>query len=197
MDDGSGSIAVDEAENNNITLNWGITWSTGINGGGLLFDGVNVDTSAENILDNYAGDFSISIWLKFPTGAVSPKWSFGKSLIRTEILVSALVTGWILIHWSRPLFSSTMGYKGTGLLNNLSINDRTAYRNGQYISQSDISILGTNALTDDKLFKLGSAGEASSQYTGSMDNVAVYEFVLQPEDVQDLCEAAAGVGNCP
>ena len=79
MDDGSGSIAVDEAENNNITLSGGTSWSTGINGsGGLVFDGANVAARAENILDNYNGDFSISIWLKFPTGAINPKWSLGK-----------------------------------------------------------------------------------------------------------------------
>jgi Concanavalin A-like lectin/glucanases superfamily len=225
MDDGSGSIAVDEAESNNITLSGGTTWSTGINGsGGLVFDGANVAARADNILDNWNKDFSISIWLKFPTGAINPKWSLGKGFDPYRSL------GFGIGHWvttDTPVAPSLIINDGTqGAFldpewewpNRIGLPpssiprgtwghfvwtiDRTnhvmkVYKNGQYDGERDISRLGTNALSDDKLFNLGRAGDNANMYTGSMDNVAVYDFVLQPGDVQARCEADAGVGNCP
>ncbi len=61
------------------------------------------------------------------------------------------------------------------------------YKNGEYESQRGISILETNAITDDKLFYLGKAGDNANMHTGSMDNATVYDFVLErvltPENI--------------
>ena len=71
------------------------------------------------------------------------------------------------------------------------------YKDGQYVDEVDITALGNAAISDDKLFSLGKAGEAASMYTGLMDNVGIYDFVLHADDTKALCEAINGVGNCP
>lgn len=218
------SSAIDETGNNDGTISGTAFFDAneGVAGtGGLKFQGTTQVSTVPNVLNNRTGDFSISAWLKFPTGAINPTWSLGKGTPWTE-------AGFGVAHWvtaDAPVPPGLYLNDGTEVFNDpvweyphrISLYassiprgtwghfvwtiDRTnhvmkVYKNGQYESQIDISILGTNALSDGSDFHFGQAN-ANNYYYGSMDNVALYDFVLQPGDVQARCEADSGVGNCP
>ncbi len=223
LDEGSGSVASDEGEQHDATLSGSPTWTTGVAGsGGLSFDGIDDSVTVNNILNNRAGDFSLSIWLNFPTSATNPSWSLGKGDAYRG-------TGFGIAHWvttDTPVAPALFLNDGTqGVFEDpewewphrLALQasaiprgtwghfvwtiDRTnnvmkVYKNGVYENQVDISILGTNAVTDSSILDFGSAA-TGAKYTGTLDNVTMYDFVLDTGDVQARCEADAGVGNCP
>ncbi|OGQ98306.1 MAG: hypothetical protein A2521_11905 [Deltaproteobacteria bacterium RIFOXYD12_FULL_57_12] len=70
------------------------------------------------------------------------------------------------------------------------------YKNGVYENQQNIAILGTNAVTGNDALNFGIAA-TGSPFSGSLDNIAVYDFVLQPADIQARCKADTGTGTCP
>ena len=70
FDETSGTTAIDSSSNHfNGTLKNGPTWSTGIKGNSLKFDGVNdrVECGSNVVMDMGTGDFSISSWVKMGT----------------------------------------------------------------------------------------------------------------------------------
>jgi hypothetical protein len=68
FDEGSGSTANDSAGANNGIV-YGATWTTGKSGSALSFDGVDdyITIPDNNDLDFGTGDFSVEMWLKYPS----------------------------------------------------------------------------------------------------------------------------------
>ncbi len=212
LNEGSGFSTADESGRNHVRIATFDQWTTGV-AGGSAFAGNNYNNVAiENMLDNHNGDFSLSVWLKFPTGTTNPKWSLGKGDAYNGI-------GFGIAHWvdtDTPIPPGLFLNDGTEeAAHRISLYassiprdtwghfvwtiDRTnnimkVYKNGQYENQLDISILGTNAVTESGVLDFATP---THMFTGALDNVAVYDFVLEPGDVQARCEADAGVGNCP
>ncbi|MEJ2202117.1 MAG: hypothetical protein P8X63_14040, partial [Desulfuromonadaceae bacterium] len=223
MNDNSGMLTIDEAGRSHGMISGAFSWGSGVGGSSALdFYGYNSSVVVDNVLDNYNGDFSISAWYKFPTGAINPSWSLGKGNAYRGVGIG--VAHWVTTdtpvapglflndgtpgafldpeyEWPHriALYASSIERGTWGHV--VWTVDRTnqvmkVYKNGQYDNQVDISILGTNAVTGDGFLDFGSANIGNIFY-GSMDNVAIYDFVLTPGDVQNRCEADAGVGNCP
>ncbi len=49
------------------------------------------------------------------------------------------------------------------------------YKNGVYENQQDISILGTNSISDAGVLDFGVAA-SGAKFTGTLDNIALYDF---------------------
>lgn len=225
LDDGSGTVAADETRNHDGTLVGGTSWATGIAGsGGLLFDGVDDGVTANGVLDNWAGDFSLSIWLNFPTGAVNPRWSLGKGSAYRGL-------GFGIAHWVTAdtpviphlfLNDGTQGEWEKHFVNEWEWPNRVAlgasavprgnwahfvwtidrtnnimkvYKNGVYENQLDVSLLGTSSVTDSSLLDLAAA---AGSFKGTLDNVAIYDYILNPDDVMARCldDVAADTTIC-
>jgi len=212
LNEGSGYITTDEAGKNHVRIATYEQWTTGVAGGSAFAGNSYNNVAIENMLDNHKGDFSLSIWLKFPTGTTNPKWSLGKGDAYNDI-------GFGIAHWvetDTPIPPGLFLNDGTeGAAHRISLYassvprdtwahfvwtiDRTnnimkVYKNGQYENQLDISILGTNAITGSGVLDFATP---THMFTGALDNVAVYDFVLQPGDVQARCETDSGIGTCP
>jgi hypothetical protein len=67
MDEGSGDIIYDETTNNNDGTIYGATWTDGICGNALSFDGVNdlVSVPDDSIWTLGSDPFTIALWVKF------------------------------------------------------------------------------------------------------------------------------------
>lgn len=226
LDEGSGTVAGDATGGYNGTLGGNTAWTTGVAGSGLLFDSTDGADSVtvNNLLNNRAGDFTISIWLKFPASTtINPQWCFGKgdayrgtgfglsmwdsvgsATIPANMWLNDGTTGAFLNpewEWphrvtlgSSPLPRDTWAHLVWTVDRDNQV--MKVYKNGVYENQVDISVLGTNAVTGTTGLNFGMAA-TGSPYSGALDNIAVYDFVLEPGDIQARCEADVGIGNCP
>lgn len=226
LNEGSGTKASDETGTYNGTLSTGTSWSTGITGSALTFDSSdgNDSVTVNNILNNWTDDFSISLWVKFPAStAINPFWYFGKGdayrgtgfgfdswdsvgnpSIHVQLWLNDGTKGAFLDpEWEWPhrvaLASSPLTRNTWGHL--VFTVDRTSnvmkvYKNGVFENQADVSLLGANPITGTGILNFGVAATGSA-YNGSLDSIAVYDFVLGPGDIDARCEADAGAGNCP
>jgi len=70
FDEGSGTVAKDETENNNDGTISGATWVSGKYGNALNFDGINGAVNlgvGAGTLDQISNNFTVSAWIKTPT----------------------------------------------------------------------------------------------------------------------------------
>ena len=191
----------------------------------MTFDSAdgNDPVTINNILNNYAGDFSVSLWLKFPADtAINPYWCFGKGdayrgtgfgfsswdavgnpSIPINFWLNDGTQGAFLnpeYEWPhRVTLGSSPHPRGEWghfvFTVDRANNVMKVYKNGTYENQKDISILGTNAVTGTTQLNFGMAA-SGSPFNGSLDNISIYDFVLSADEVKARCIADAGVGQC-
>lgn len=187
MNEGQGNPHDSSGFGNNGTNN-GADWVAGSYGWAMDFNGTTdyVVCADDDSLDfNETQDFSLSYWVKFPTGTVNPKWSIGKGDAYDG-------PGYGIGHWHTtdvpvaPLFYfNDDGVPRVSLSAGTIVRgdwghfvwtiDRTtnvmkSYRNGVYISQVSIAGVGDTSNADD----LYIGRHVTSYFTGSIESVLIY-----------------------
>src|SRR5262245_25547352 len=73
LDEGTGTVAHDAVSGLEGALKGAAAWQPGIIAGALEFDGVtgHVDLGVHELFDFGPGDFSIALWLRYPSSAMS------------------------------------------------------------------------------------------------------------------------------
>ncbi|MCD4771520.1 hypothetical protein K8R30_03850 [archaeon] len=162
-------------------------------------DQTSCDLSVTGSMDGFSkGDFSISMWYEFPVGAANSKWSLSKG-----DAWSPGSKGFGVAHWteSDPVTPELFLNDGTNRLDlgGGSINrgewghfvwtiDRAtglmkSYRNGAFQGELDISDLDDISNTTSPLV----VGELlDSYFIGSMDELRIYNRVLDTAEIQAL-----------
>ncbi len=168
------------------------------------FDGINDSVTIEDAaqLDFGAGDFSIEAWLYFPAGSANPKWSLGKGNPW-----SAATPGWAIANWStvNPVDTGIWLSDGTTVFSAYAGNsipraawahmvwvmDRTAnkvfvYKDGELLGDADIPA-GFGSVSNASNLLLGNGN--GNPFTGSLDEVALYNAALSPGQVANHYQA--------
>lgn len=188
MWEGAGNQAMDlSGYGNHGTIN-GADWVVD----GLNFDGVDnyVEIPDGDSLDfNATQSFSFSYWVKFPTGAVNPKWSIGKGDAYNG-------PGYGVAHWHTtdvpvapsfyfnddgvPRVSLSAGTIARGDWGHFvwtidrTTNVMKSYKNGAYVGQVSVAGIGDTSNADD----LYIGRHVTSRFTGSIGEICIYNRVL-------------------
>lgn len=187
FNEGSGSIAIDSQSNNNGTVS-GATYSEGVTGSALTFDGEDdyvIIPSADNL--SPVSEISIMAWAKTNENATAKiaqkgdwdghgifqdKWNGWKCSIRTADNSSHS------IYWDNgvPMFDEwyhvCMTYDGSVL---------KLFVNGQLKSSEAVS---GNLKVNSRNFSIGSDNGSQKFFNGSIDDVRFYGSALSQTQIQ-------------
>ncbi|MFC1612028.1 endo-1,3-alpha-glucanase family glycosylhydrolase, partial [Myxococcota bacterium] len=167
-------------------------------------DGTACNLSVSGSMDWFSrGDFSVSMWLRFPTGAANPEWSLSKGDVWTW------TGGWAVANWQPEAdlpISPTLyleddthqyhleaGTIGRGEWGHFlwTVDRRSkrvrSYMNGVYQGEQDITHLGD--ISSDDLLKIGQMN--SAYFLGTMDELRIYNRVLSTTEVQSLSNSSS------
>jgi hypothetical protein len=206
LDDGSGTSAADASGNANTgTLTNGPTWTTGNIGGATLFDGTNdyIVTPASAALDMSGKSFTASMWFKTSTTQTDKNlmehsiWGANDTYQLTLSGPNSLRFSWPS-YWTQ--YSTTPDITGVtyadnqwhhvvGIFDNASKIATTYFDGVLKTTQSGITagpLSGTNALY------IGDRGAgASNFFTGSLDEIRIYNRNLSADEVAKLYRTTA------
>jgi hypothetical protein len=198
FEEGNGSIAHDSTDGNNGTIN-GASWSTGISGTGLSFDGINDYVEVPNSTNlNPTGGITIAAWINAEFTQTTP-WS-------------PVVTH---SHWDTG--TTTQGYALEFDISNTGIrfyidgpNDEGAISNvvavprnvwtfvvGVYDGENVNLYVNAEPSTPKPcsttewqstapLYIGGSVAEPDRSFSGLIDNVRIYDRALSPAEIEYL-----------
>jgi hypothetical protein len=220
LDETSGTIAVDSVGGHDGTLVNGPTWTSGHLAGGLDFDGSNdkIDVGADASLDNlFAGGATLSAWIK-PGG-----WGegdFGRIADKADNLGSNR-NGWAFeLHaaqralmfqygfsadignWYTPVDSISLDswhHVAVVYDNSASTNDPVIYIDGmaQTLVESDTPA-GTPSSDATINLTLGNyALDTSRTFEGVLDDIRIYDLMLDAANIAELAAAGGGGGPPP
>ena len=199
FDEGSGTIAKDESGHGNDGTIHGATWTTGVSGKALQFDGVDdyVDCGdpADGSLDFGTGDFTAEAWIKTSTNKLMGV------VIKMNNCVEGM--GWVFIAYTTPdvRFFIDDGIASPGPISTQNYNDgawhhivgvregNTArlYYDGSEVKTEDISGIGSVSNSQPLLiggeYSPGARGR-DQHFNGVIDEVAIYNRALSPEEIK-------------
>jgi hypothetical protein len=202
FDEGSGTIAGDSVGENDGTI-YGTSWTTGIVGSAISFDGIDdgIEINNEENFDfEYTQPLTIETWINYIGDDSIPQTIVGKNMEPYPY------TGYILyIHASKLTFQLigtdhnyqlatesnispnqwthvAVTYDGSGDASGV-----THYKNGvESPSYVMYNKYGGSSLTDWPLY-IGTRGTGWN-FNGKIDEVAIYNRILTPEEIQEHYE---------
>lgn len=194
LDETAGTTANDSSGNGNNGSVSGAAWSSaGKIKGCLDFDGVN---SFVQIANNISNDFSISFWVKTTQFAGTGPWWQGRGLVDGFVAAGANDFGTAL---SGSHFALGAGNPDTTIISTVAINDGSWHQCVATREQSTglLTIYvdgnlqatgtgGTNSLTAPNSLRFGSRQTGSNFFSGSLDDIRVYNRVLGSNEVTAL-----------
>jgi len=201
LDESSGSTASDSSgSGHDGTLTGGPTWTTGTIDGGLLFDGVDDEITAIGYKGiSGASPRTVTAWIKTTAGIAIVYWGGPGSGTRWNFRVEdagrlrvSVNSGWII--GTTDLRDGAWHHVASVLPDGLSdATDVLLYVDGalELVSSSDPQSINT-ASTDD--LTIGN-NVYDNWFTGTMDDVRLYDRALTPAEIATL--AAAGGGGGP
>lgn len=210
FDYNDGSIAYDESENNNDGFITGATWTAGISGNALDFDGVNdyVEVSTSSSLNFGSGDFSISAWVRTDNSKIDDLQIVEKMDRESQ----APFTGYYLriSHLSsyenkaEPCLSD--GTNEVEIFGNEFVSDNewhfivatfdrddklTLYVDSEFETSEDIDIVG-NIDVASPLY-IGQQDNNDNRFIGQIDEIRFYNRVITIEEIDELFNNPAGL----
>ena len=187
LDENSGATTYDSADGNDGTIS-GATWTTGVNGPALSFDGDNdyvIVPNSENL--NPADEITIEAWAsttEHDTSKVVDKgdwkgydialdkhkgWKGGVYIDGTKYKVEWSGGAPVLGQW----YYLVLTYNGSAV---------TLYVDGV---KEDTEPASGSLQSNSNDISIGSVGENSKFFTGTIDEVVVYGKALTPEEIQE------------
>ncbi|HCO93672.1 MAG TPA: hypothetical protein DIU00_06945, partial [Phycisphaerales bacterium] len=211
LDEGKGDITVDTSGNgNNGTLIGSPNWVAGQSGNALEFDGSGTYVDCGNTEAFNVDVFSVSFWYNFPS---TQEWNHIISKGQHGASGSPGSVNWGVMMYSaeeRILFET---YNDTGWIG-ISADTTTGewhhvvatydgdtmqlYHDGELAANTS----GAGILLDEsRRFLIGArsdAGSAGAFFNGSIDEVAYFNAVLSPEDIEMIMNnGLAGIARQP
>lgn len=213
FDEGSGSVANDSV-NENHGIIYGATWTTGIVGGALSFDGIDDYVTTESKYWGFSTTATVACWINTTTTIECAIFSLGHDFVEDELLLFLKPDGKVGIynHKSSGIFnvrysgSSVNDGKwhfvvgqltGSGQLEDLHIFIDGVEETGTtwaYPAQDIVdstprqAIIGWRARADNIHHE---------HFNGSIDEVAIYKKALTAEEIQqNYQKGLAGEGYC-
>jgi len=202
FDEAGGTTAYDSANGYNGTIS-GASWTEGIIGGALDFDGMNdyVDFGDIDEFEFGDQDFSICVWFytqgphfvpELPHGHIINKYDFEGS--QRQWLLYQEETGHLIFYTSpdgstNEILKSTSGGYQNQWVHMACVRDgsmKYLYINGE------LDITGTTAGvltgTDSSVYSgcLENAGFKSRFFNGLIDDIRIYNHALSQEEIQQL-----------
>ncbi|HAA17190.1 MAG TPA: hypothetical protein DCE41_37945 [Cytophagales bacterium] len=199
-----GNQNVTDLFNNAIGLRFGATIGTGYVQQGVVFDGNDYITFANNSNLKFSGDFSISLWLNSTqtngTGVVminNPDGTnFSYSLnVRNGIPELALGSG-ISGPSVFPMGISVADGQWHHLVYTFGSGEVTAFLDGAQIRQWT-GIQGSVLTNPNTEVWLGGRAGKARYFVGSLDQLRIYDAVISPARVEILADLAFDPADCP
>jgi len=201
FDEGSGTTAFDSSGNGNDgTLMNNPTWTTGITGGALDFDGIDDYVDGVDI-DFPSGPFTVSAWFK--TTVTS-----GAGALIHKISNFQNQNYYIYPHTGRGgvlagLWDGT-GWQEVATDSNTTFNDGIWHHVAMVVSTTTIELFvdatsyGTvnhdNTIpTNDQNFNIGRQNNNAQYFTGQIDEVRIYNRTLSAQEVSTLYSPTQGI----
>ncbi|MFH1718008.1 MAG: M56 family metallopeptidase, partial [Planctomycetota bacterium] len=193
LDETQGSVAEDSVGSNNGTLHGNSTWQPtgGAVGGALQLDGTDDYVSTPFILDPARESFSVSAWIRGGTPGqviISQTDSSGSAWLLADASYGRLMTR--LMHPPfDPLVSEAVITDGQwhhiGLVYDLETLRRGLYVDGTEAAK-DTDFVGGMSVNGGLYFGADKTLEASSFFSGLIDDIRIYDEVLSAEEVAEL-----------
>jgi len=192
FDEGSGTTAKDSSGNGNDGTIYGATWTTGVSGKALQFDGVDdyVDCENDASLDFGTGTFTIETWVK-TIDATTASWKGivgrwdGSNGYWLQYFPStgAWAFGWHGSTFLNPTKSISDGNWHHVVGKRTGLTSAELYIDGAFIgSRTDLP--STSSDTTDHL-SMGRLSSGLGRYfKGTIDEVAIYSKALTPEEIK-------------
>ncbi len=205
LDDGSGSTVTDSSGNNNGgTLTGGYTWTTGILGDAVAFNGTTGMIASNNQATN-PQTFSISTWFKTTTtlggfimGFSSDKTGYDNDRVIYMDNAGQLYFGLYSSYKVQTINTSASYNDGNWHLVTASLasDGMKLYVDGNLVA-SNPAVGATQAFNGYWRAAFGGLGgwtniPADDYFAGTLDDIRIYSTELQASDVQNLYAAAMG-----
>ncbi len=218
LNDGSGTNAIDSSTNtNNGTLTNSPTWTDGVHGGAVDFDGVDdyIDAGSDASIDNvFSGTGSFTAWI-YITGWGEGGW--GRIVDKASSTIAT--SGWNLqmngsnaqllyatgfssnrAEWSTPSGSLSFNrwyHIAVVYDNDSSANDPALYINGvQQTVTETITPSGTYNTDAAISLRLGNyAGDTTRTFDGSLDDVRIYSRGLSTGEIVRLANGSGLIAH--
>jgi len=198
FNDGSGSVLSDSVGGSDGTLTNGPTWSTGIEGGALQFDGVDDYVSLPDDLGYRDSGFSVFIWYKtLSTGSWEimlggNEWEVSKSSVDTLLTKLVPVSGGQIVN-------SNYGSSGINLADGSWHLLGFTYDGSTMITYFEGIENATTSVPEEVITvfpgrTIGNKNGAAFA-EGLIDELTVYDRVLTPTEVTELFEAQGDSGT--
>jgi Concanavalin A-like lectin/glucanases superfamily len=201
FDDGSGSSATDSSDNNNTgTLQNSPTWTTGMDGGALTFDGASnyVEINDSSSLDT--GDVaSWSLWFKRVRSGVNYETLFSKGNGTMVVAIGAGGGNQISVNGSGLGNITTCGVSVTDTDWHYLAVTKNGSATRVYLDGADCTGTVTNQTLVNNSASLligvdnwsgtGSAPQAGTYFEGTIDDVRIYNRALSAGKVAQLYDA--------
>jgi len=196
FDDGSGTDINDSIGNANLTLynsNNGAGWQQCLFGNCYQFDGV--DDYAKIDVNDWAGNFSVSLWTK--TGNVSQDRYSSAFAVNDvagdsdsfQIMTSGSNSGdWEVYHNVSYSFGAIEAGVWTHLAVTYENNTLKQYLNGALIQTN---VVPNGSIDSIELYKVGVNRGGNAHYEGLIDDLKIWNRTLQDSEVAEVNAAAA------
>ncbi len=196
FDDGSGTTISDSIGNANLTLfdsNNGVGWQQCLFGNCYQFDGV--DDYAKIDVNDWAGNFSVSLWTK--TANVSQDRYSSAFAVNDvagdsasfQIMTSGSSTGdWEVYHNTSYSFGAIEAGVWTNLAVTYESNTLKQYLNGKLIQTN---IVPNGSIDSIELYKVGVNRGGNAHYEGLIDDLKIWNRTLEASEVAEVNAAAA------
>ena len=206
FDDGNGTTITDEKNGNNLTIyggGAGTNWSNGIDIGAYNFNGV--DEYAKVEVDDWNGDFSVSLWVYTDNAtqdlhssifAVNNMAGDGSSFqIETDANGN-----WQVWHNSTYSFGTVDAGEWTHLAVTYSeSNILSLYKNGELVRTENLS---NDTIDNIELYKIGVNRAGDTYFSGMIDELKIWNSTLSDSDIADSkneiiwqCPQFSGIGS--
>jgi parallel beta-helix repeat protein len=205
FDEGTGTTAYDSAGDNGGTI-YGATWTTGVLGGALDFngdDGVYVEPSAGEAspLNMYNTDLTISSWVKIRGTTETAVVARAKPLHIAYLLGvkanKAYANTYRSGHWylfTEEILGTDSWYHIVGVFERSADTGRI-YVNGVKEAEGPMT---TDSLSNDAITKIGCRKDTTDKaFDGIIDEVRLYDRALSAEEIDLIYQGAFGGGADP
>lgn len=191
FNEGSGNIVYDESGNGNHGTIHGATWTTGVFGSALSFDGSNDYVSIPNL--GLTSSFSLSVWVKTDTFPNAYGHIVGKTGVYRPRLGISKSTGVLFFDWHGHGTENRFWSKGSipkGEWTHVVYTYDAGTKNESFYidSKYDTSQIHTGGYTPNWNFpfRIGWDGSNVYRYKGLIDEVAIYNRTLSAEEIAEL-----------